>query len=276
LQEEPLGSIEKPLAGKRIVVTRAPEQARDLVRTLEALGAEVVLLPMVSFRPPEDWKDLDKQLRQLDSFDAILFLSTNAVRYLFDRCAQLGIEWDVLPSSCRFVAAVGSATARALEERGVLVHYVAEKRTGEALAHELSPSLAGRRVLLPRSDRGDERVRNELRAMGATVTEVVAYRTTGPLTLDRDLLARTRRAAVDAIVFASPSAAHTFARVIGETDFPALSTRVPLLAIGPTTAAAIRRSGGQVQIEAEEPSVAGIANALVQHFGYRSAPARRP
>lgn len=271
-----MGSIEKPLAGKRIVVTRAPEQSRDLVRTLERLGAKVVLLPMVSVQPPVDCTDLDRQLHQLDSFDAILFLSTNAVRYLFDRCAQLGIEWELPASDRRFIAAVGPATARALEERGVKVHYVAEKGTGEALARELSRSLAGRRVLLPRSDRGDERVRNELRAMGAEVTEVVAYRTTGPVTVDRHLLARTRRAAVDAIAFASPSAVHTFVRVIGEADFPALSARVPLLAIGPTTAAAIRRAGGQVQIEAEESSVAGIANALVRHFGYRSAPARRP
>src|SRR5271157_3219116 len=75
-----------PLKGKRIVVTRAPEQSQELVRLLDQMGAEVILLPTVSFAPPEDWQRLDEQLRQLDFFDAILFLSKNAVRYICDRC----------------------------------------------------------------------------------------------------------------------------------------------------------------------------------------------
>ena len=269
-----MGRAEKPLAGKCIVVTRAPQQARELVDSLEKLGARVVLLPMVSFAPPQDGQRLDEQLRQLASFDAVLFLSKNAVTYIFDRCAQLGIQCEVLLSGDRFVAAVGPATARALEEKGVRVSYVTEKGTGEALAREIGPSLAGRRVLLPRSDRGDERIPNALRARGAQVTEVVAYRTVGPRAVDPDLLERTRRAGVDAIVFASPSAVHAFARLIGESDLPALSARVPFVAIGPTTAAAIRSSGASARIEAEESSASGIAKALIEHFAHRSAPAR--
>jgi uroporphyrinogen-III synthase len=276
LQEEPLDSIEKPLAGKRIVVTRAPEQARDLVRALEQLGAEVDLLPMISFAPPTEWKKLDEQLRQINSFDAILFLSRNAVLYLFDRCAQLGIQCGTPPFANRFIGAVGPATAGALEQRGIPVTYVAGKGTGEALAGELGPALAGRRVLVPRSDRGDARVLQALRATGADVTEVIAYRTTAPATADPNILARIRRAGVDAIVFASPSAVHSFSGVVGRSDLAALAARVPFVAIGPTTAAAIRRFGAQVKIEAEESSVSGIASALVQHFAYRSTAARYP
>jgi len=269
-----LGSTEKPLAGKRIVITRAPEQARELVDSLEELGAEVALLPMVSFAPPPDWRTLDEQLRQLASFDALVFLSTNAVAYIFDRCAELGIQCERLLSEDRFVGAVGPATARALQEKGVDVSYVTKKGTGEALVREIGPSLAGRRVLLPRSDRGDEHIPNALRAMGARVTEVVAYRTVGPPAVDPEILDRMRRAEIDAIVFASPSAVHTFARAIGESDLPALSTRVAFLAIGPTTAAAMRSSGASVRIKAQESSASGIAKALVQHFAHRSAPAR--
>jgi uroporphyrinogen-III synthase len=270
-----LGSSEKVLAGKRIVVTRAPEQARELVRTLEERGAQVVSLPMISFAPPESSERLDEQLRQLDSFDAVVFLSQNAVRYTFDRCAQLGIQCETRLSGRGFIGAVGPATARALKERGVRVDYVAEKGTGEALARELGPSLAGRRVLLPRSDQGDERVPSALRALGAKVTEVIAYRTTGPAALSPEILAETQRAGVDAIVFASPSAVHSLARVVGETDLPTLSERVPFVAIGPTTANAIRSAGAQVRIEASESSASGIVDALVQHFTYKAAPARR-
>ncbi len=81
----------QPLAGKRIVLTRAAEDSAELARALETLGAEIILMPTVAFAPPEDWQKLDEQLRRLDWFDAILFLSKNAVRYIFDRCAQLGI-----------------------------------------------------------------------------------------------------------------------------------------------------------------------------------------
>jgi len=229
---------------------------------------------MVSFAPPRDGQRLDEQLRQLASFDAILFLSKNAVVYIFDRCTQLGIQCEVLLAGDRFVGAVGPATARALEEKGVHVSYVARKGTGEAFAREVGPSLAGRRVLVPRSDRGDERIPNALRAMGARVTEVIAYRTVDPASVDPELLDRTRRAGVDAIVFASPSAVHSFARVIGESDLPALSARVPFVAIGPTTAAAIRGAGASVRIAAEQSSASGIAKALVEHFAHRSTPAR--
>jgi len=269
-----LGSTEKPLTGKCIVITRAPEQARELVHSLEELGARVVLLPMVSFAPPPDTERLDEQLRQLRSFDAVVFLSKNAVAYIFDRCAQLGIQCEVLLSRDRVVGAVGPATARALEEKGVRVSYVTEKGTGEALAREIGPALAGRRVLVPRSDRGDDRIPSTLRAMGARVTEVISYRTVDPASVDPDILDRTRRAGVDAIVFASPSAVYNFARVIGDCDLPALSARVPFVAIGPTTAAAIRSSGASVRIEAEESSASGIVQALREHFAHRSAPAR--
>ncbi|HYL67810.1 MAG TPA: uroporphyrinogen-III synthase, partial [Candidatus Limnocylindria bacterium] len=76
----------KPLTGRRVVLTRAPKHAREMVRALEGLGAEVLLLPTVEFAPPEDWRELDDALQKLSGFDAILFLSRNAVRYVFGRC----------------------------------------------------------------------------------------------------------------------------------------------------------------------------------------------
>ena len=265
----------KPLAGKRIVVTRAPEQAQELTRALERLGAQVILLPTVSFTPPEDWRQLDEQLRRLDWFDAILFLSKNATKFIFDRCAQLGIKCEMLQSSNRFIAAVGPATARALEEKGIRVNYVSEKGTGEALAHELRASLAGRRVLLPRSDRGDERVPQALCEAGAEVTEVIAYRTMETANIDTEILSRVCRAEVDAIVFASPSAFQNFRAAIGEAEIGELSPRVDFVAIGPTTARSIREAGARVAVQAEEASAEGLAHAIVNHYQNHSATARR-
>ncbi|MGC2333098.1 MAG: uroporphyrinogen-III synthase [Candidatus Acidiferrales bacterium] len=266
----------QPLAGKRIVLTRAAEDSAELGRALESLGAEINVMPAVAFAPPEDWQKLDKQLRHLDWFDALLFLSKNAVRYIFDRCTQLGIKCEVVGSSNRFIAAVGPTTAEALREKGLRVDYVARKQTGEALVSELRESLAGRRVLLPRSDRGDDRVPNALREIGAKVTEVIAYRTAAPAALDPAILARIRGGGVDAVVFASPSAFHNFRDAIGAGDIARFSARVQFVAIGPTTGRAIRESGSHVAIEAEETSAAGLAAALANHYQQQRSPAARP
>jgi len=265
----------QPLAGKRIVLTRAAEDSTELAHALETLGAEIILMPTVAFAPPEDWQKLDEQLRRLDWFDAILFLSKNAVRYIFDRCAQLGIKCEVAGSLNRFIAAVGPATAEALKEKGLRVDYVAKNHTGESLVGELRGSLAGRRVLLPRSDRGDDRVPAALREIGADVTEVIAYRTGAPTALDPTILARIRGGEADAIVFASPSAFHNFRDAIGAAEIAKLGACAQFVAIGPTTARAIRESGSRLAIEAEEASATGLAAALAKHC-QQNSPAARP
>jgi uroporphyrinogen-III synthase len=274
-----MAGSDKPLAGKRIVVTRAPEQSAELLRTLEDLGAEVTMLPVVAFAPPEDWQALDDALRNLKHFDAILFLSRNAVRYFFQRCRELGIQREALGSAARLIAAVGPATAEEAVKKGLRVNVIAQNRTGESLVRELSNQLAGRSVLLPRSDRGDARVPAALRAAGANVTEVIAYRTVAPRQLDPAILARVRRAEVDAIVFASPSAFHNLSDAIGADAVKQVSERVHFAAIGPTTASAIRQSGSRVDIEVSDAASIGIsavAGALTQYFQQRpaTAPAR--
>ncbi len=267
----------KPLTGKCIVLTRAPEQAGELARRLSSAGGEVILLPAVAFAPPEDWSALDAALRSLDGFDAILLLSQNAVRYVAQRGRELGIRPDAIASSLRLIAVVGPATAEAASREGLRVDYVAKNRTGESLARELRESLAGRSVFLPRSDRGDSRVPNALREAGARVTEAIAYRTIAPESFDAAVLARIQNAAVDAIVFASPSAWKNLADQIGAADLAGLSERVPFAAIGPTTGRALRVAGARVGIEAGDPSVigdAGLADAIVEYFR-RQQPARR-
>jgi len=253
------------LNGRRVVVTRAAEQAQELRRALESLGAEVLLLPTVAFAPPEDWREVDEALRKLSGFDAILFLSRNAVRYIFERCRELDIKSEALNSPRCLIAAVGTGTGEAVVSQGVQVDYIAKNQSGEALAGELGGRVAGRNVLLPRSDRGDERLSAALIKAGARVTEVVAYRTIAPESTDSVLLSRIQRGEADAIVFASPSAFHNFAALPG-ADPLRLSARVQFVAIGPTTARAIREAGANVAVEAAEPSATGIADALTKYY----------
>ena len=254
-------------------MTRAPEQAQELRQELERLGAEVVALPTVKFSAPSDWQPLDAALRAVKEFDWVLLTSQNAVRFMAKRCGELGIDVKSLQSPRPFVAAVGPMTALAATEVGFRVDYTATKSSGEALAQELWGSIGDRAVLLPRSDRGDDRLLNALRKAGANVTEVIAYRTAAPETFDAAIEERVRRAEVDTIVFASPSAYHNLSDVINTAELVALSAHVDFAAIGPTTARALRGSGARVAIEANESSAAGLADSIAKYYQRRDSEA---
>ena len=263
-----------PLAGKRVVVTRAPEQASELIRALEVLGAQVLSLPTVGFAPPEDSAELDAAFARLAEFDWILFTSQNAVRFFCSRWSESVGERSDVGSVRGRVAAVGAATARALESEGMRVEYVAQTQTGESLAAELRDSVAGKQVLLPRSDRVDDRLPSALREAGAIVYEVTAYRTLRPETLDSEILTSLRRAEVAVIVFASPSAFHNLAAFVPHSELASLSNQVQFAAIGSTTSRALRESGVRVAIESNDSSSAGLADAIAKFYQRQSSTVR--
>jgi uroporphyrinogen-III synthase len=261
-----LDKANQPLEGKRVVVTRAPEQAGELVRSLEAMGADVLLLPTVGFAPPEDWGAVDAAIGRLSEFDWILFTSQNAVRFFAQRRRELSPAGTLRGPNGPKVAAVGPATAETAKLEGFSVDYVAKNYSGEGLAAELAGSIHGRRVLLPRSDRGDERLPSMLREAGATVTELIAYRTAAPESPDSEILGCVKRAEIDAIVFASPSAFHNLCDLIPAGELAELSDRVQFAAIGPTTARAMKESGVRVAVQANESSAASLADAIGKYY----------
>ena len=266
--------MEKPLAGKRIVVTRTPAQAAELARALEIMGAEVLLLPMVAFAPPHDWNAVDAALHAWAQFDWVLFTSQNAVRFLRGRATQLDATSqfaDAIPRT----AAVGPATAAAASAEGFRVDNAAEEHSGMGLARELRDALAGKSVLLPRSDLADSRLPEALREIGARVTEIVAYRTVAPDSPDPAILADVRAGRADAILFSSASAFHNFADLFGASELAKLSERVAFTAIGPTTAAAIRDAGVRIEIEAEDSTADAFARTLALYYERSSHAARR-
>jgi uroporphyrinogen-III synthase len=260
----------KPLAGKRVVVTRAREQAGELTRALEHLGAEVILLPAVAFAAPEDSGPLDRALHELGRFGWVLFTSQNAVRFTAMRLKQLGLAPTV-----QRVATVGPATAEAARQEGFHVDYVAKEHSAHSLALELRDSVASHSVLLPRSDRADPELATALRESGANVTDVIAYRTIAPETPDPAILDRVRAADFDVAIFSSPSAFENTDVLLGAGTLCRLAERVRCAAIGPTTAKAMRAAGVRVHIEAQEASAAGLADGIVKYFAEHSAESRR-
>ena len=257
-------SMPKPLEGKRIVVTRAVEQARDLVVRLENMGATVLLFPAVSFSEPSDTAELDRAIRSLDEFDWILFTSANAARFFGGRCRKLGVE----PSHggnyrC---AAVGPATAGAVAAEGFSVDHVAQQFLGTALARELSASIAGKKIILPRSERSRPDLPNALKAVGGEVTEVVAYHTGGVGVIDSGVMRAIREARVDVVSFFSPSAIENMRGELGEELLSRLAAKAALAAVGPVTAEALRSAGLPVAIEAQLTTAESMAAAIANYF----------
>jgi uroporphyrinogen-III synthase len=251
-----------------------------LLERLESAGAEAVLLPLVRFLEPQDTVDLDRCIRSLREFDWLIFTSVNAVTFFLRRCRALG-EWPAGQSSQlpKNIAAVGSATRDALEQEGLRATIVPQEFSGAELAKKLSPVIFGTSVLLPRSDRATEELPSMLRKAGANVTEVIAYRTAGPESVDAPLVEAICGGQADAVTFFSPSAFREFQNLAGAGVPAAWNSRVALAAVGPVTAKAIRAAGWPLTIEADEANTASLVAALERHFAAtpenRSASARR-
>ena len=257
-------SMPGPLEGKRIVVTRAVEQARELLRRLESMGATVLLFPAVSFSEPSDTAGLDRTIRSLGKFDWILFTSANAVRFFASRCRKLGV--DPTQDGNYRCAAVGPATASAVAAEGFPVDHVAQEFLGAALARELSASIAGMKILLPRSERARPDLPEALKAAGAEVTEVVAYHTGGVGAIEPGVMRAIREAQVDVISFFSPSAIENMRAEIGQEVLSRLGANAALAAVGPVTAAALRNAGLPVAIEAPLTTAESMAEAIENYF----------
>ena len=246
-----------------MVVTRAAEQAGDLVRALEEQGAEVLLVPSVTFAEIEDKHALDAAILSLFRFDWLLLTSQNAVRFFASRCRELGIDPRVMAGAPPSVAAVGQATADAAQKEGLAVKFVASRNTGEGLALEMREQLLGKRVLLPRSDRAAGELPAALSRGGAQVTDVAAYRTLAVQAPNSAGMEAIRNGRADVITFASPSAFQSFVDQVGANALHNLSGQVVLAAIGTVTARAIGHAGFSAGIVSEDASAAGLVAAIV-------------
>jgi uroporphyrinogen-III synthase len=258
-------TISSPLAGKTVVVTRAAGQSAKLVEELAARQANVKLLPLISFAPPEKFDALDAALSRLSTFDWVIFTSGNAVQAVEGRRQELanGSSTNItLPRT----AAVGPATADTAEHAGYPVEYVATEHSGAGIAKELGEDLKGRSVFLPRSDHANPDLPEVLRRRGAVVTEVVAYRTLAPGAADRQRVKESIKDGVDGILFFSPSAVQNFLELLGAERLKALQGRAVMVAIGPTTAGALSTAGVQRIAWAADTTPKAVIEALEGHL----------
>jgi uroporphyrinogen-III synthase len=244
----------RPLAGKRVLVTRAAGQSSGLVEQLRERGADVVEVPLLAIAPPADPRPFREAIHALDEYDWLVLTSANAAHALANAMGS-GAR---LPETLR-VASSGPATTGVIRSLfpDAPVSAQATSRFGSpGLAQALElVDLSGARILLPISDRSPAAIAQTLRKRGADVDVVVAYRTAVAEAAGPDLRAALDRG-VDAVTFASPSAVEAF---VGLSGVP---RDVPAVVIGPTTAAAAASSGLHVAETAEPETAEGLADAV--------------
>jgi uroporphyrinogen-III synthase len=252
------------LAGKRVLVTRAREQASQLAAALRAAGAEPIEVPAIAIVPPRSYAHIDGAIGALKDFDWLVFTSANAVRVFCERALYAGVH----PAAAGLqIAVVGPATAEAVIEAGLKVALVPPKYVAESLLEALRPLVGGESVLLVRAEVARDVLPSGLRAAGAEVTVADAYRNelpAGSVAKLKEVF--TMEALIPhAITFTSSSTARNAHALLLAADV-IVPPETVLASIGPVTSATMRELGFVPTVEAKESTIASLVEVLQHHF----------
>jgi uroporphyrinogen III methyltransferase/synthase len=236
------------LTGKTILITRAAAQSAQLRSRLEALGARVIECPTIQIVPPKTWKPVKDAIRQLSTYQWLLFTSANAVEQFMERMGDVPCTVSV--------AVVGSATAAKLADWGLKPALVPKDFRAEGLLEAFPEKMVGIRILFPRAEVAREVLPDELRRRGATVDIVTVYRTVkAAFGSIREILESER---VDCIVFTSPSTI--------PDDLAPLPPEVAVAVIGPVTREAAQLLGLQPVIVPVQSTIPDLVEGIRKHF----------
>ena len=264
-------SSNKPLAGKRIVITRARKQAENLARAIEALGGEVIEFPTIEICPPASFAELDDAIDKLDGYDWVIFTSVNSVEPFLQRLKIKGQTAAAL--SAHKIGAIGPETARRLEAARICAALVPERYQAEGILAAISPEeIRGKRVLIPRAAEAREVLPATLRNWGAVVDVIVAYRTELPCVDVRPLAGLLVERKIDVITFTSSSTVRNFVRLFGGGRLGEIVNGSTIACLGPITAATVEDLGGRVDIVADQFTVTDMLRVIVEHFEPNSNP----
>jgi uroporphyrinogen-III synthase len=251
------------LANRRILVTRAAHQAGKLSDGLRALGAEPIEVPVLEIAPPASYAALDSALNDIASYDWLVFTSANTVQAFLDRGRLLNL--DLSNSIVAKIAAIGSSTAAALQNAGLQVDFVPKSYVAESLVEDLDSYWLRQRVLIARASIARDVIPDALRAAGAAVDVVDAYRNALP----EDAPEKLRRALmtpIDAATFTSSSSVTHLAKAAAKAGIPFPLDGIPAISIGPITSETLREHNWLPATEANPHDIPGLIVAVVDLF----------
>jgi uroporphyrinogen III methyltransferase/synthase len=258
----------RPLSGKRILITRPSHQAEEFRRHLMALGAEVITFPTIEIRDPSSWERLDHAIRNIEGYQWLVFTSVNGVEKFFLRYRQLA--HDVRDLKGLRIAAIGSATEKSLVARGLKVEILPDEFKAERLLESLKGKvLKGSRILIPRAKVAREILPIELQKQGAHVDVVEAYETTAPREGKERLQLILEERPLDMVVFTSSSTVTNLVEMAKPGMLSGTLKNTAIAAIGPITKETAEGCGLEVQVQPRHYTIPALVDAIVSFYGKR-------
>jgi uroporphyrinogen III methyltransferase/synthase len=255
---------QKPLFGRRIIVTRARAQASDFAECLESYGAEVIQFPTIETKPILNNAALDRATDQLAMYNWVIFTSVNAVEYFYCQLRENGKDTRSFGNAR--ICAVGQKTVAALDQIGILADYVPSQYRGVVLAAELE-GVEGQKILLPRASIAADDLPNGLRDRGAIVDTIPIYETVKAGAEGREALeADLHNGRIDMVTFTSSSTVTNFLEMFGSPPSTALLDQVHIAVIGPSTEATVKAHGFTADIVAQQASVESLVEEIVAFY----------
>lgn len=262
LREELQWFEKRPLAGKRIVVTRTRTQAGELTAQLRALGADVIELPTIRIEPPADLRGFAELVQDAHSYDWIVFTSPNGVDAFFDLFYKL--YKDAREIGGAKIAAIGPATAQRIKDFRFSVDLQPDEYVAEAVVREFKKQggVENLSILLARAEKARDVLPKELSAMGAIVDVGIAYQTVPETRDDNGAQRRLAEEGADLITFTSSSTVENF-MALG-LPWPA---GMKIASIGPVTSKTAQSLGLKVDVEARRHDIPGLVSAIQKFYG---------
>ncbi|RKD22515.1 uroporphyrinogen III methyltransferase / synthase [Caminicella sporogenes DSM 14501] len=253
----------KPLFGKKILVTRTRHQASKLSQKIEELGGESIEFPTIKIIENEDYRDIDRALNNIKKYKWIIFTSVNGVKIFFGRMKKLDFDVRILKDIT--ICAIGPATAKKLNDMGLKVEYMPDEYRAEGIIDILKDKIKdGDNILLPRADIARKLLIDELEKLGAKVDNIPIYKTVIP-EYDRENLIKILKEKVDVITFTSSSTVKNFVKILGMENLK-LINGAKIAVIGPITSTTAKEMGMNVDIEAKEYSISGLVDEILNYF----------
>ncbi|MFZ5571643.1 MAG: uroporphyrinogen-III C-methyltransferase [Thermodesulfobacteriota bacterium] len=260
----------RPLMGKRILVTRARSQASDLVTRLGEMGADCIEYPTIRIEAAADTTALDRAIDGLAGYDWLVFTSVNGVRCFFEQLFRKGRDARAL-GHLR-TAVIGPATARQLRDFGVCSDITPKTYRAESIVEAFAETdMRSKRVLLPRARGARPILPVELENQGAIVDEIITYEARPVTEQAEQLLASLREKAVDMVTFTSSSTVTHFRNLLPDGEVQDLMAGVTVASIGPITSDTARDLGFTVHVTADEYTIPGLCAAIVRHYAGKEA-----
>jgi len=252
----------KPLQGKRILITRPKEQSEAWVEELQNLGAEVHIYPLIKIVSIVDSAEIKQALQQLETFDWLVFTSTNGVSSFFEACLKHFLS-NAYMGKLPKIATVGPATTDELAKYDLKPLITPQRFTGNDLAAEFG-DVKGLKILFPTTTIFREDLSGILKRRGADLHKIPFYDTQFTPIEEAGKLTEIMNNGVDIVTFASPSAVRSFHEKMLAAGIK--MGKILLACIGPATSAEARKLGLKVDIEAENFTTGGLTEAIIKHY----------